>query len=119
MTRCVVKKSKDSRRHARSQEFGTQKLEITFSADGVENQKCEAALWDFSDGGLGMDSPRSFETGEIIEIQGNFFGPSFSMRVDAKARVAYCRRFNPDFCRVGVAFIEVSFKRIKSSASSS
>lgn len=113
-----MKKTRENRRHPRSQEYGAQKLEITFSADGVDDQKCQASLWDFSDGGLGMDSPRSFETGEIIGIRGNFFGPSYSVRVEAQARVAYSRRITPESCRVGVAFIEVSFKRIKSTAGS-
>ena len=112
-----MKQPPEHRRHSRTQDYGPQKLNITYT-DGADEKSCQTVLWDFSEGGLGMDSPRSFATGDIIQIRGNFFGPAYSMSVEATARVAYCRRIEPEVYRVGVAFTDVAFKRLKSSAES-
>ncbi len=74
---------------------------------------CAAALWDFSEGGLGMDAPRHFEPGEEIRIEADLIGSVFSMHLEARARVAYCRRSESRSYRVGVAFLEHSLRRLE------
>jgi hypothetical protein len=74
--------------------------------------ECEAKLWDFSEGGLGMDSPRSFEPGEVIQIEAELKGSAYSMHLGAKARVAYCRKTDKKSYRVGVAFLDVSYRPV-------
>jgi hypothetical protein len=74
--------------------------------------ECEAKLWDFSEGGLGMDSPRAFEPGEIVRIEAPLKGSAYSMHLTAKARVAYCRRSQTKTYRIGVAFLDVSYRPI-------
>ncbi len=73
---------------------------------------CSASLWDFSEGGLGMDVPRRFEPGQEIRIRARLNGSVFSMQLDARARVAYCRRSESQTYRVGVAFLEHSLRRV-------
>jgi Tfp pilus assembly protein PilZ len=74
---------------------------------------CAAALWDFSEGGLGMDAPRHFAPGEEIRIEVDLMGPVFSMHLKARARVAYCRCSESRSYRVGVAFLDHSLRRVE------
>ena len=102
----------EKRRFRRSREYGPRKLSLRFTnADGADDE-CEATLWDFSEGGLGMDSPRAFETGDELVIEADLYGPAYSMHLDARARVAYCRRVDAKKYRVGVAFLEASYRRL-------
>lgn len=89
-------------------------MALTYQDAEGRSKKCEAKLYDFSDGGLGMDSPRSFNPGDVIEVKGSLRGPVYSMEIDARARVAYCRKTDKDVYRIGVAFLEVSYHRLKS-----
>ena len=107
-----AKPKQDSRRFRRTREYGAQKLVLTYDAAGGIKGDCEAKLWDFSEGGLGMDSPRPFEPGEIVHIEGDLKGSAYSMRLGAKARVAYCRKSDKKSYRVGVAFLEVSYRPV-------
>ena len=59
-----------------------------------------------------MDAPRHFQPGEIIRVNGPLRGPVYSMQIDARARVAYCRKIESDTYRVGVAFLEVTYHRL-------
>jgi hypothetical protein len=74
--------------------------------------ECEAKLYDFSEGGLGMDSPRPFESGEIVEIEGELKGSAYSMQLVTRARVIYCRRVDSKCYRVGVAFLDVAYRPV-------
>ena len=105
----------DNRRFRRSRDFGPQTLKLTYQDADGKTRECDAKLWDFSDGGLGMDSPRAFQPGEVIHIVGALRGPSYSMGLDARARVAYCRRMRKETHRVGVAFLDVAYRRIDES----
>ena len=102
----------DLRRHPRSKEFARQKLQLEYAETDSSKKQCEATLWDFSEGGLGMDAPRPFEPGSTLAISAQLRGDMYSMKLDATARVAYCRRTDVTTYRVGVAFIEVSLHRI-------
>jgi len=104
----------DKRKHPRSKQHGPQKLEITYQDPTAGEKTCGASLWDFSEGGLGMDAPRHFEPGQEIRIQARLTGSVFSMHLDARARVAYCRRSESRTYRVGVAFLEHSLRRVDS-----
>lgn len=106
--------SSENRKHPRSKQHGPQKLQVTYVDPGVEKKTCGASLWDFSEGGLGMDAPRHFEPGEEIRIEATLSGSVFSMQLDARARVAYCRRSESRTYRVGVAFLEHSLRRVES-----
>ncbi len=83
---------------------------MSYDSPGGMKGDCEAKLWDFSEGGLGMDSPRAFEPGEIVQIEGELKGSHYSMHLQAKARVAYCRRSASKSYRVGVAFLDISYR---------
>ena len=102
----------DKRRFKRSRKEAPRKISVTFqNADGKADA-CEAALWDFSEGGLGMDSPRAFEAGDVLGLDAELYGPAYNMGLVARARVAYCRRLDAKKYRVGVAFLEASYRRI-------
>jgi c-di-GMP-binding flagellar brake protein YcgR len=102
----------DQRRYRRVRDFGPQTLTITYSEADGKSQDCNSKLWDFSEGGLGMDSPRAFQPGDLVRIQGALRGPAYSMEVSAKARVAYCRKVESKNYRVGVAFLDVAYRRL-------
>jgi c-di-GMP-binding flagellar brake protein YcgR len=108
----AVKKSVEQRRYRRTREHGPQTLTVVYTEADGKSKQCKAKLWDFSDGGLGMDSPRAFQPGDVIHIQGAMRGPAYSMQLDAQARVAYCRKVDNDSYRVGVAFLEVAYHRL-------
>lgn len=101
----------EKRRYPRTREYGAQQLEIAFLGEAGE-ETTAATLWDFGEGGLGMESRRPFAQGEELGITGELHGPDYSMRMNAKARVAYCRQIDAEFFRIGVAFVEVSYRRI-------
>jgi hypothetical protein len=110
----IVSEPADQRKAPRSKQHGPQKLEITYVDPASGEKTCGASLWDFSEGGLGMDAPRHFEPGQEIRIQARLTGSVFSMHLDARARVAYCRRSESRTYRVGVAFLEHSLRRVDS-----
>ena len=101
----------ENRRFERTQSFGPQDLDIRYR-DGQRDAKCIAKLWDFSEGGLGMDSPRSFAPGEVIWIDADLRNTAMGMQMKARAKVAYCRRVEREQYRVGVAFLDISLRRI-------
>ncbi len=102
----------EKRRFPRTREYGPQQLDVSFLGPEGRRETTTATLWDFGEGGLGMDTPRSFAHGEEIQISGELHGPDYSMRMKARARVAYSRAVDAEFFRVGVAFIEVSYRRL-------
>jgi hypothetical protein len=102
----------EKRRFPRTREYGAQQLEIVFAGEEGQRETITATLWDFGEGGLGLESPRPFSPGEEIQIAGELHGPDYSMRMTARARVAYSRAVDAEFFRVGVAFVEVSYRRI-------
>lgn len=59
-----------------------------------------------------MDSLRAFQPGEVIHLNGALRGPVCSMEIDARARVAYCRRIEHDSYRVGVGFLDFAYHRL-------
>ncbi len=101
----------ENRRFDRNQDYGPQALEIRYQ-DGEREASCTARLWDFSEGGLGMDSPRSFTPGEVIHIEADLRNTAMGVHLKARARVAYCRRVEREEYRVGVAFLDITLKRI-------
>lgn len=103
----------DKRRFKRSRDYGPRKISVSFENGDGSTESCEATLWDFSEGGLGMDSPRTFETGDLLDLEAELYGPAFSMGLKARARVAYCRRVDTKKYRVGVAFLEASYRRLE------
>jgi PilZ domain len=102
----------EKRRFPRTREYGAQQLEVSFLGPEGQQETTTATLWDFGEGGLGMESSQSFSSGEEIQITGELHGPDYSMRMKARARVAYSRAVDAEFFRVGVAFVEVSYRRI-------
>jgi hypothetical protein len=102
----------EKRRFPRTREYGPQELEVVFHDEEGRQETVTAALWDFGEGGLGLESPQSFSPGDEIQIAGELHGPDYSMRMKARARVAYCRAVDAESYRVGVAFVEISYRRI-------
>lgn len=107
-----MQREQEHRRFRRTREHGPQKLSVAYASAAGLKGECEANLWDFSEGGLGMDSPRAFEPGEIVQIEAELKGSAYSMHLGAKARVAYCRRTQSKTYRVGVAFLDVSYRPV-------
>ena len=102
----------DRRQHPRTQEYGPQQLTITRNQAG-RNDKIVGTLWDFSEGGLGMDLPRALTMDEVVVIEGDLRSPDFAMTITARARVAYCRRADSQSYRVGFGFVEVSYRHLE------
>ena len=100
------------REHSRTQKYGSQQLTITRNQEG-RNDKIVGTLWDFSEGGLGMDLPRALTMGEVVLIEGELQSPDFAMTITARARVAYCCRAERESYRVGFGFVEVSYRRLE------
>ena len=106
----------DKRRHPRTREYGPQQLSVTFAVEDGTQHTVPVILWDFSEGGLGMESPRAFSAGQLLTITGELHSTDYSMAMRARARVAYCRHVDTEFYRVGVAFVEVTYHRLKNQA---
>jgi hypothetical protein len=101
----------EKRRFPRTRDYGSQQLEIVFLGEEGP-QTTTATLWDFSEGGLGMESQRPFAPGEELQITGELRGPDYSMQVKAKAMVAYSRKVDAESFRIGVAFSEITYRRL-------
>ena len=106
----------DRRIHHRTQKYGTQQLTITRNRDGKES-KIVGLLWDFSEGGVGMDLPRALTIDEVVGMEGDLHSPDFAMTITARARVAYCRPVDRENYRVGFGFIEISYRRLETKPS--
>jgi hypothetical protein len=102
----------EKRRFPRTREYGGQQLQVVFLGEEGLAQTTTATLWDFSEGGLGMESERPFAPGEELQITGELRGPDYSMQVKAKAMVAYSRKVDAQSFRIGVAFSDVSYRRL-------
>lgn len=106
-----MSQEQDKRRFDRTRDEGERALGIRY-LDGDRKAECVARLWDFSEGGLGMDSPRSFKPGEVIWIDADLRNTAMGVQLEARARVAYCRRVEREQYRVGVAFLDITLRRI-------
>jgi hypothetical protein len=102
----------ERREHPRTHKYGTQQLTIIRDRDGKQD-KIVGALWDFSEGGVGMDLPRALIIDEVVGMEGDLRSPDFAMTITAKARVAYCRPVDRENYRVGFGFIEISYRRLE------
>lgn len=107
-------KGEQNRRHSRTRKQGPRKLEITYTEGGTSPRSCEATLFDFSEGGLGMDCVTPFRVGSEISIHAELEGSVYSVQIDARARVAYCRKTTQETFRIGVGFVEVAYHRLES-----
>ena len=107
----------EKRRHPRTRDYGPQQLSVTFTVEDGTQHTVPVILWDFSEGGMGMESPRAFSSGQLITITGELHGTDYSMAMRARARIAYCRHVDAEFYRVGVAFVEVTYHRLNTRAS--
>lgn len=99
------------RKHSRTQRYGTQKL--TIARAEAQKPSIEATLWDFSEGGVGMDVPCALNLNEVVTIEGDLHSPGLSMHLKGRARVAYCRRVEGTNHRVGFGFLDVSYRRLE------
>lgn len=107
-----VQPGAEKRRHPRTQKYGAQALLVECAGPTGSTRTMEARLWDFSEGGLGMDSPEPLAPGEVVRVTGTMQGPDYSLSLDARSRVAYCRKTEDENYRVGVGFLDVSLRRI-------
>ena len=107
-----MQREQEHRRFQRTKEYGPRKLAVSFKTGSSLTGSCEAKLCDFSEGGIGMESPRPFETGQVLQIEGELKGSSYSMHLTATAQVIYCRLINREAYRVGVSFIDVSYRPV-------
>jgi hypothetical protein len=108
----------EKRRFPRTREYGSQQIEIQFLGEEGRPESSTATLWDFGEGGLGMECPRPFAPGEEVQITGALHGPDYSMQLKAKAIVAYSRQVDAECFRIGVAFSEVTYRRLPPTAES-
>ena len=102
----------ERREHPRTQKYGAQQLTIIRDREGRKD-KVVGTLWDFSEGGVGMDLPRALAIDEVVGMEGDLRSPEFSMTLTARARVAYCRPVDRENYRVGFGFIEISYRPLE------
>lgn len=102
----------ERRRYPRTQKYGPQRLTIT-RGPGAGGKAIEGTLWDFSEGGVGMDVPESLEIDEVVRIEGDLHSPDLSMSMTAQARVAYCRRVDGSRYRIGFGFLDVKYRHVE------
>ena len=108
-----MQREQEHRRFRRTREYGTQTLAVTYTVkNGKDSGQCEAKLYDFSEGGLGMDAPRPFQADDVIEVEGELKGKAYSMQITARGRVIYCRRLDSKSYRVGLSFVDISYRPI-------
>jgi hypothetical protein len=107
----------EQRRHPRTREYGSQELVVSFQDETGQPQTMRTVLWDFSEGGLGMDSNNPLQEADDVVVSGELHSTEYSVAFRARARVAYCREIGRELYRIGVAFREVSYRRIATAAS--
>ncbi len=108
----MVGEPANRREHSRTQKYGPQQLTITRNQEGRKD-KIVGTLWDFSEGGLGMDLPRALTIDDVVVIEVDLHSLDFAMTITARARVAYCRRADRESYRVGFGFVEVSYRHLE------
>jgi c-di-GMP-binding flagellar brake protein YcgR len=99
----------DQRRHPRTREFGPQEVSVRRISPA---ETITARLWDFSYGGVGMETPKPLTVGEQIELTAKLLNKDYSMQVESTGRVVHCRSVGRDLYRVGVAFVHVTYHRL-------
>ena len=75
------------------------------------DREIAAQLVDVSDGGVGVEAFIGFETGEIVQLQGDLVRPDLGLRLNGHARVAHSNEIEPGRYRIGLEFVEVAYAR--------
>ena len=96
--------------HPSTRKYGPQKLFVR-RGPGEVVEPIVGVLWDFGEGGVGMDMPCSLRVDEVVSISGEIHNRDYSMKIEARAHVAYCRCLDRDHYRIGFSFVEVACKR--------
>lgn len=99
----------DQRRHPRTREFGPQEVSVRRISPA---ETITARLWDFSYGGVGMETPKPLAVGEEIELTADLLSADYSMRVESTGHVVHCRSVGRDLYRVGISFVNVTYHRL-------
>ena len=68
-------------------------------------------LVDVSSTGVGVEARRPIEEGEEVEVAGDLHAEGLDLRLDATARVVYCRETSPGVYRLGFRLVEAAFAR--------
>ena len=102
----------DRRRHSRSQDHSGQDIIVRPVDRPADLPLLVAKLWDFSYGGVGLDISCRLEVGQEIEMAANLMNSDYSLGFEARGRVVHCRTIGKDHYRVGVAFLDVQYRRI-------
>ena len=71
-----------------------------------------AKLWDFAEGGVGLDVSHQLDVGQRVKLAADLVSPHYSLGFKAQGQVVHCRPIGKDRYRVGVAFLDVSYHRI-------
>lgn len=103
----------DRRRHARSQGHGGQDVIVRPLDEAADPPVLTAKLWDFSYGGIGLDISCLLDIGQEIEMAADLVNPEYSLGFEARGRVVHCRSIGREHYRVGVAFLDVQYRRIE------
>ena len=104
------------RRHARGQHHSGQDVIVRFLDRPADLPVLTAKLWDFSYGGVGLDISDRLDVGQEIEMAANLVNSEYSLGFEARGRVVHCRPIGKDHYRVGVAFLDVQYRRIEADA---
>ena len=105
------------RRHHRSQEHSGQDLIVRSLDKAGGCPLLVAKLWDFSYGGIGLDISQQLAVGQEIEMAADLLSDNYSLGFEARGRVVHCRSIGKDHYRVGVAFLDVQYRRIEPGSS--
>ena len=68
-------------------------------------------LIDVSEGGIGVEVFVAPPDGALVELDGEWRGAAYGLRVNGRARVAHVSEVEPGRYRVGLRFVEVALAR--------
>lgn len=101
----------ERREFRRTQEYRPSELQVCLTETDGQQHPMRALLWDFGQGGLRMDIPRPLLAGEEVSVSGELRGADYSVAFRALARVAHCRQIDQETYRVGVGFLDITYRR--------
>jgi hypothetical protein len=68
-------------------------------------------LVDVSEGGVGVEVFLAPPGDALVELDGEWTGPAYGLRLNGRARVAHVTEIEPGRYRVGLRFVEVALAR--------
>ena len=87
-------------------------LKISSYGESESPRKFAAKLVDVSETGVGVEMFVPLVVGSVVRVAGDLYSSDYSLNLQGKARVIYCRCEKEGSFRIGLAYEQVAYRKI-------